>query len=135
MEINSKGNLLNIKFHFVAKRYHKAVGVECFRCFLNQAQKLSIEERQASEPFVEIAMAVTYTWNASTINGTDIIRSFPAIGQELRYSLYVNLGPVLDIIDYPSESVATYLRCSQRDVLFYRQLLDVLVEDKTFTHR
>ena len=69
----------------------------------------STEERRTSEPFVKIAMATVYVWNASPIDGTDIIRIVPAIGRELRSPLDVSLGPVLDIIDNPSESVATYL--------------------------
>ena len=73
-------NKLKIKFHVVAKQNHKAVGVERFHKFLNKAQKISTEERGTSEPFVEIGMATAYAWNASPIDGTDIIRSIPAIG-------------------------------------------------------
>ena len=79
-------NKLNIKFHVVAKRNHKAVGVERFHKFLNKAQNISTEERGTSEPFVEIGMATAYAWNASPIDGTDIIRSVPAIGKEATLS-------------------------------------------------
>ena len=80
-------------------------------------------------------MATAYAWNASPIDGTDIIRSVPAIGRELRYPIDVSLSPVPDIIDNPSESVATYLRYLQRDVPFSRQLLAFLVEDRRLIHR
>ena len=46
---------LNIKFHPVAKRNHKAVGVERFHKFLNRAQTISSEERNTSSAFVECA--------------------------------------------------------------------------------
>ena len=128
-------NKLNIKFHIVAKRNHKAVGVERFHKFLNKAQKISTEERGTSEPFVEIGMATAYAWNASPIDGTDIVRSVPAIGRELRYPLDVSLGPIPAIIDNPSASVVKYLRYLQRDIPFSRQLLAFLVEDRRLVHR
>ena len=84
----------------------------------NKAENISTEDRGTSEPFVEIGMATAYAWNASPIDGTDIIRSVPAIGRELRYPIDVSLSPVPDIIDNPSESVATYLRYLQRCSFF-----------------
>ena len=126
---------LNIKFHIVAKRNHKAVGVERFHKFLNHAEKISTEERGTSEPFVEVAMATAYAWNASPIEGTDIVRSIPAIGRELRYPLDVHLAETPTVIDNPSESVATYLRHLHRDTIFAKQLLAYLVEDRRTAHR
>ena len=79
-------NKLNIKFHVVAKRNHKAVGVERFHKFLNKAQKISTEERQTSEPFVKISMATAYAWNANPFDGTDIIENVPAIEKEATLS-------------------------------------------------
>ena len=128
-------NKLNIKFHIVAKRNHKAVGVERFHRFLNKAEEISTEKRCTSEPFVEIGMSTAYAWNTRPIDGTDIIRSVPAIGRGPRYPIDVSLGPVPDIIDNPSESIATYLRYLYGDVPFSRQLLAFLVEDKRLIHR
>ena len=113
-------NKLNIRFHIVAKRNHKAIGVERYYCFLNRAQKISTEERGTSEPFVEIGMVTTYVWNTSPIDGTDIIRSVPDIGRELSYPLDMSYEPAPDITDNPSESVANYLRYLKRDVSFAR---------------
>ena len=126
---------LNIKFHVVAKRNHKAVGVERFHKFLNHSEKISTEERGTSEAFVEVAMATAYAWNASPIEGTDIIRSFPAIGRELRFPLDINLADSPAIIDNPSESVAAYIRYLKRDAVSAQQLLSYLVEDRRAYHR
>ena len=52
--------LLNIRFHLVAKRNHKAVGIERFHKFLNHAQTIAIEERETSAAFVECGIAAAY---------------------------------------------------------------------------
>ena len=114
---------------------HKAVGVERFHKFLNHAQKISIEERGTSEAFVEVSMASAYAWNASPIDGTEIIRSILGIGRELRFPLDIDLSATPAVIDDPSASVVAYLRYLQRDVPFSRHLLAYLVEDYRLIHR
>ena len=63
-------------------------------------------------------MATAYDWNANLLDGTDIIRSVLAIGHTLRFPLNINLVDMLTLIDNLSASVASYLRCLQRDVPF-----------------
>lgn len=128
-------NTLRIKFHIVVERNHKAIGVERFYKFLNHAQRISTEARGTSEPFVEVGIATAYAWNASPIDGTDIVRSVPAIGRTLRFTLDIDLAAMPDLIDNPSESVVAYLRYLQRDVPFAQQLLAYLVEDRRLIHR
>ena len=102
-------NALYVRFHIVSKRSHKAVGMERFNKCLNHSQRISTEARDTSEPFVEVGMATAYAWNASLIDGTDIVRSVPDIGHTLRVPLDANLSDMSDLIDNPSRSVASYL--------------------------
>ena len=85
----------------MAKKNHKAVGVERYQKFLNHSQRISTEDRGTSESFVEIGMATAYAWNASPIDGTDIVRSVPAIGRELRFPLDISLADIPTPIDKP----------------------------------
>lgn len=126
---------LNLRFHLVAKRNHKAVGVERFHKFLNHAQKIGTEERGTSAAFVEIGMTTAYAWNASCIDGTEIVRSIPAIGRPLKYPLDINLCTTPPIIDNPSNSVAQYLRYVDRDKEFSQRLLQWLIDDRRAQHR
>ena len=128
-------NTLGIKFHVVDKRNHKAVGVERFYKFWNHPLKISTEARGSSEPFVEVAMATAYTWNASPLDGTDIIRSVPTIGRTLHFPLNIGLADIPALVDNSSASVVSFLRYLQRDVTFARQLLAYLVEDRRLIHR
>ena len=113
--------LLNTRFHLVAKRNYKAVGIERFHKFLNHAQTIATEERGASAAFVEYGIAVAYAWNASPIDGTDIICIIPAIGRPLQYPLDIHESAAPSVIDSPSESVATNLRYLGNDVIFSPQ--------------
>jgi len=127
--------ILKLRFHPVAKRNHKAVGVERFHKFLNHAQKIGAEERGTPGAFVEIGMTTAYAWNASCIDGTEIVRSIPAIGRPLRYPLDIQMCSKPPIIDVPSESIAKYLRYVDRDAEFARQLTQWLIEDRRSMHR
>ena len=80
-------------------------------------------------------MATSYDWNASLLDGTDIIRSVPAIGRTLRFPLNIGIADIPALVDNPSASVVSFLRYLQRDVLFARQLLAYLVEDHRLIHR
>lgn len=51
-------------------------------------------------------MATAYAWNASPIDGTDIVRSVLAIGHELRFPLDISLADIPTPINNPGESVA-----------------------------
>ena len=78
---------MNIKFYVAAARNHRTVGVERFHRFLNHSTTIYAEERGTSECFVECGMILAYAWNASPIDGIDIIKSVPAIGRELKFPL------------------------------------------------
>ena len=97
-------NAFCIRFYIVSKWNHKAVGVERFHKFLNHSQRISTEARGTSGPFVEVGMATVYAWNASTIDGTEIIRSVTAIGHTLRFPLDFDIAAIPDLIDNLSES-------------------------------
>ena len=84
---------------------------------------------------IECGMISAYAWNASPIDGTDIIRSVPAIGRELKFPLDINLVKLPTVIDNASESVATYLRSIGNNVSFARDLLAWLLDDKRANHR
>ena len=47
-------------------------------------------------------MMSVYVWNASPIDGTDIIRSFPAIDRELKYPIGMQITKILQVIDSAS---------------------------------
>ena len=56
------------------ERYHKII---------NHNQTIIGAARETHECFAEVGMISAYAWNAIPIEGTDIIRSIPAIDRSL----------------------------------------------------
>ena len=126
---------LRLRLHVAAARSHKTVGVERFHRFLNHSTTIFAEERGTSECFVECGMMAAYTWNASPIDETGIIRSIPAIGRELKFPLDIDLHKLSPPTSSAGESVATYLRHMKNDVAYSRQLLAWLLDDRRTLQR
>ena len=83
---------LNLNYDVFAKRNHKGLSVENFHRFLNKSITIAAEERGTNDIFVPASIAAAYAWNSAPINGTDIIRSVPAIGRALYFPLDINLN-------------------------------------------
>jgi hypothetical protein len=81
-------DILHIDIHFAARGNHKAVAVEHFHRFLNKVA-IAANDRGTNIVFVEAAHTAAYAWNSSPIDGTDIIRSVPAVGRPFRFPFSV----------------------------------------------
>ena len=103
------GKALGIRVHVAAACNHETVGVEPFHNFLNHSNKVYGVEHQMSEICVEVAMVSVYAWNARTIDGTDIIRSVPTIGRELKYPMDIHITKIPQVIDSASQNIIYYL--------------------------
>ena len=126
---------LNIRCHVVAKRNHKAVGVERFHRFLNHSQRICSEERGTPATFVECGLTTAYAWNASPIDGTDILRSVPAIGRELKFPLDIHESDLPAPTSDVTASVVDYIRYLGRDISYARDLIGWLLRDRRTAHR
>ena len=97
---------LNIRFHVVANRDHKAIGIERFHKFLNHSETFQLRDEGLQNHLCEVGMTKVYAWNASPIEGTDIVRSVPAIGRALPFPLDIDMAEIPPLIDNASEIVA-----------------------------
>jgi hypothetical protein len=76
--------LLKLQLHAAARGNHKAVSVERFFRVLNRSVAIACNDRGTNQVFVEAVHCTAYDWNASPIDGTDIIRSVAAVGREFK---------------------------------------------------
>lgn len=60
--------------------------------FLNKSVTIDAEERDTNDIFVLVGIATGYAWNSAPIDGTDNIRSIPAVGRELHFPIDTNLN-------------------------------------------
>ena len=121
---------LIIRLHRVAKRIHKAIGVERFHNFLNHNATIISSARQTHKCFVEVALISAYAWNAMQIDGTDIIRSIPAIGRLLKFPMNVALSELPIPVGDASQATVSYIRQIGRDARFAKELVMWLVEER-----
>ena len=84
--------------------------VEHFQRFLNKSVTIAAEDRGATDMFVPAGIAAGYAWNSAPIDGTDILRSIPAIGRELHFPLDINLNAAPKLIQNNAQAVLDYLK-------------------------
>ena len=126
---------LKIPFECAAKRNHKSLLVEKFHRFLNKVVTIAASDRGTLDCFVEAGISAGYAWNSAPIDGTDIIRSIPAIGRELRFPLDISLTALPKLTDNRANSVVEYLRLTDKDRIFSTEILKILIEDRRTAHR
>jgi hypothetical protein len=86
--------LLGIRLHRASCGNHKAVSVERFFRYLNKAVTIASSDRGKPLVWVEGAMIATYAWNCSPIDGTNVVRSIPAMGREFKFPFDLALNVV-----------------------------------------
>jgi hypothetical protein len=88
--------------------------------------------------WVEASMLATYAWNCSLIDGTDVVRSVPAMGREFKFPLDLALNaPALPTspLSAPGTSVIAYIKHTAEHVDFARQVVALVVADRRQAHR
>ena len=99
---------LHINYNILAKRNHKGLLVEKFHRFINKAIAIATEDRNTNDVFVAAGVAAGCAWNSSPTDGTDILRSVPALGRELRSLLDIDLSALPPIVSNNADSVVSY---------------------------
>jgi len=131
--------LLGIRLHPASRGNHKAVSVERFFRYLNKAVTIASSDRGTHLVWVEASMIATYAWNCSPIDGTDVVRSVPAMGREFKFPFDLALdadGPVpAGPLSDPSTSVLEYIKHTGQHVDFARKVVALVVEDRRHAHR
>ena len=83
--------------------------------------------------FEEAAFVASYAWNSAPIDGTDIVRSFPAIGRILRFPIDCDPSLVLPVDDF-SLAVTQFFALSQSTRSIATSILFFLLDDLHTAH-
>ena len=124
---------LNLTLAPLAKRNHPAMRVERFNRFLYKVVSITTSDRGSPTVFEEAAFVASYAWNFAPIDGTAIVRSFPAIGCILRYPIDCDPSIVLPIDD-PSFAITQFLAISQSTRSIATSVLSFLLDDCRTAH-
>ena len=126
---------LHLKYACVAMRNHKAVLVEKFHRFLNKAVTIAVEDRKTLGCFTEVGIVAGYAWNSAPIDGTDIIRSIPAIGRELRFHIDISSVTLPQLTTNQVDSIVNYIRLTDSSKHLVTDILKLSIEDRRTVHR
>ena len=125
---------LNLNYDILAKRNHKGLSVEHFHRFLNKSVTTAVEERGTNHIFVHIGIVTAYAWNSAPIDGTDIIRSVPAIGRAFHFPPKIYLNAVPKLTQNNAHATLDYLNLTNSYRHFSSSILKILIEDRRTTH-
>jgi PAS domain-containing protein len=127
--------LLGLRLHSAARSNHKAMSVERFFRSLNKAVTIASNDRGTNDVFVEAVHCFTYAWNASVIDGTDIVRSVAALGREFKFPLDIQLSSEPVPMDGDVSTLHAFLRAHQDNARIANEFLKVITEDRRCYHR
>ena len=78
---------LDVKCHIVSPENHRAILCERFHKHLNKVQRLHAADCSSITEWAMGTLFALYAWNASPIDGTNIIRSFAAKGRDFPFPI------------------------------------------------
>jgi len=113
---------------------HKSVSVERLFRYLNKALTIAAEQRLGdTKVSVEAVHVATYAWNASVIDGTNIVRSVPAVGRPFRFPIDCDLSavPTFHADDTRVADLYEFIRLGHTQSRFATKILWYFTEDRT----
>jgi hypothetical protein len=136
-ELTSFCATLGIHYHVVSPEAHNGILCERFHKYLNKVLRLMGADLETHERWVMNILFAVYAWNASPIDGTDIIRSFAAKARTFRFPLEVQEEENAVIRIPPMEGEAAIRHTETMFPLWYQQkeLLKLLNDLRRERHR
>ena len=125
---------LNLTLVTLGKRNHQAMQVVSFLRFLNKVSTIASSDRDNPAVYEEASFVASYAWNSALIDGTDIVRSCPAIGRILRFSIDCDPALVPTVEDL-SSTVVQFLMLSSHRRTTSSSVLRFLLDDRRSVHR
>lgn len=78
---------IGIAHHTVSRGNHKAILVERFNRYMNKAQRLHAANCETFQEWQLGTAFALYGWNSAPIDGTNIVRSYAAMGREFPFPI------------------------------------------------
>ena len=126
--------LLHIPVEAVSRENHKAVRNERFHRYLNKVETINTADKESFHQWLQGVLFALYAWNAGPIDGTDVPRSYAAIGREFPFP--IDLSPDTPT-DVTGDADSALDHCDAATPLLYKQrrLLNVLNDERRRRHR
>jgi hypothetical protein len=118
--------MIGMQYYVACPEAHNIVLAERFHLYLNKVAKIGVIDHQTYKQWRMDALFACYTWKASPIDGTYIIRSFAAKSHMFRFPL--DIQTYLEVARILQEGEAAISHIKTTFLLWFRQkeLLRVL---------
>ena len=128
--------ILGIRYRAVPPEAHNAVMIEGYHRFLNKVQRIHQANTQSYENWKQGVLFASYAWNASPVDGLDVIRSFAAKARTFRFPLDIAQEDGAET-RIPEQGEETLQHVETMFPLWYRQkeLLKILNTERRARHR
>ena len=95
---------------------HDAILSERFHRYMNKIQTITQAETQSYEQWKMGTLFATYAWNASPVDGLDVIRSFAAKARTFRFPLDIKKEGELARIPQQGQDTLEHIGMSYKSI-------------------
>ena len=135
-DVTAVVKLIQIRYYAVTRENHQALMVERFHRYMNKVQRLHAADCETPEDWIIGISFAVYAWNAAPIEGTDIPRSYAAIGREFALPIDTHLSTdQLPRADNFGELSTAHIEAGFPLLFKQQQLLKILTEERRAYHR
>ena len=120
----------------VSKENHKAIICERFHRYLNKVQRIHAADCETFQDFMLGTIFAVYAWNSAPVDGTNIVRSYAAIGREFPFPIDYEREAIIPR-DHQAQGQQTLEHIDSTFPLWRRQqaIIKILIEDRREYHR
>ena len=127
---------ISIPHYTVSKGNHKAIMCERFHRYLNKIQRIHAADCETFQDFMFGTIFAVYAWNSAPVDGTNIARSYAAMGREFPFPIDFEHEPITPR-DHEAQAHQTLEHIDSAFPLWRRQqeILKTLVDERRDHHR
>ena len=127
-------DLLQLNCHVLSGGNHNPMMVERVNRYLNKGLKIMTNERGSVRIAMEAILLLLYAWNSAPIPGTDLSRSFVALGREFQFPIDFSADKHFELTSTPA-SVRSYSKDLAQHLAASQEVAKLLVEEQRAMHR
>ena len=132
-EFKEAVDLLQINCHVLSGGNHNPMLVERVNRYLNKGLKIMTNERDSVRVAMEAILLLLYAWTSAPIPGTDLSRSFVALGREFQFPIDFSTNKHFELTSTPS-TIASYSRNLASHLSALRDVASLLVKEQRARH-
>jgi hypothetical protein len=127
---------IGIPHYTVSKGNHKAIICERFHRYLNKVQRIHAADCETFQEFMFGTIFAVYAWNSAPVDGTDVVRSYAAIGREFPFPIDFERDPIVPR-EHEAQGQQTIEHVNSTFPLLRQQqeLLKIFIEERREHHR